>query len=52
MGWGALVEPKASQSINHSINKNKTSSSFFFSVGLPVANATDVLQPCGLLYYP
>jgi len=22
------------------------------SVGLPVANATDVLQPCGLLYYP
>jgi hypothetical protein len=25
---------------------------FFFSVGLPVANAQDVLQPCGLLYYP
>ena len=25
---------------------------FFFSVGLPVANAPDVLQPCGLLYYP
>ena len=23
-----------------------------FSVGLPVANAPDVLQPCGLLYYP
>jgi hypothetical protein len=22
------------------------------SVGLPVANAPDVLQPCGLLYYP
>jgi hypothetical protein len=22
----------------------------FFSVGLPVANAPDVLQPCGLLY--
>jgi len=22
------------------------------SVGLPVANALDVLQPCGLLYYP
>ena len=21
------------------------------SVGLPVANAPDVLQPCGLLYY-
>jgi len=32
-------------------------SSFFcdvllLSVGLPVANAPDVLQPCGLLYYP
>jgi hypothetical protein len=26
--------------------------SFFFSVGLPVANAPDVPQPCGLLYYP
>ena len=29
---------------------------FFFllllSVALPVANALDVLQPCGLLYYP
>jgi hypothetical protein len=25
---------------------------FFFSVGLPVANAPDVPQPCGLLYYP
>jgi hypothetical protein len=25
---------------------------FFFSVGLPVANAPDVLQPCGLLYNP
>ena len=24
----------------------------FLSVGLPVANAPDVLQPCGLLYYP
>jgi hypothetical protein len=24
----------------------------FFSVGLPVANAPDVPQPCGLLYYP
>jgi hypothetical protein len=24
----------------------------FFSVGLPVANAPDVLQPRGLLYYP
>ena len=22
------------------------------SVGLPVANAPDVLQPCGLLYHP
>ena len=22
------------------------------SVGLPVANTPDVLQPCGLLYYP
>jgi hypothetical protein len=22
------------------------------SIGLPVANAPDVLQPCGLLYYP
>ena len=22
------------------------------SAGLPVANAPDVLQPCGLLYYP
>jgi len=22
------------------------------SVGLPVVNAPDVLQPCGLLYYP
>ena len=22
------------------------------SVGLPVANAPDVLQPCGLFYYP
>jgi len=22
------------------------------SVGLPVAKAPDVLQPCGLLYYP
>jgi len=22
------------------------------SVGLPVANAPDVLQPCDLLYYP
>jgi hypothetical protein len=22
------------------------------AVGLPVANAPDVLQPCGLLYYP
>ena len=22
------------------------------SVGLPVFNAPDVLQPCGLLYYP
>ena len=25
---------------------------FLLSVGLPVANALDVLQPCGLLYYP
>jgi hypothetical protein len=25
---------------------------FFFSVWLPVANAPDVPQPCGLLYYP
>ena len=25
---------------------------FLLSVGLPVANAPDVLQPCGLLYYP
>jgi len=25
---------------------------FFFSVGLQVANAPDVLQPCDLLYYP
>ena len=25
---------------------------FFLSVGLPGANAPDVLQPCGLLYYP
>ena len=24
----------------------------FFSVGLLVANAPDVLQPCGLFYYP
>ena len=22
------------------------------SVGLPVANVPDVLQPCGLFYYP
>jgi hypothetical protein len=22
------------------------------SIGLPVANAPDVLHPCGLLYYP
>ena len=31
------------------------SDAFFFfllSEGLPVANAPDVLQPCGLLYYP
>ena len=26
--------------------------SLFFSVGLLVANAPDVLQSCGLLYYP
>ena len=26
--------------------------SLLLSVGLPVANAPDVLQPCGLLYYP
>ena len=25
---------------------------FLFSVGLPVANAPDVLQPCDLFYYP
>jgi len=25
---------------------------FLLSVGLLVANAPDVLQPCGLLYYP
>ena len=25
---------------------------FLLSVGLPVANAPDVLQPCGLFYYP
>ena len=29
-----------------------TGSSSSFSVGLPVANAPDVLQPFGLLYYP
>ena len=29
-----------------------TRSVLLFSVGLPVANAPDVLQPCGLLYYP
>ena len=28
------------------------SSLLLLSVGLPVANAPDVLQPCGLLYYP
>ena len=27
-------------------------SSLLLFVGLPVANAPDVLQPCGLLYYP
>ena len=29
-----------------------TSLFLLLSVGLPVANAPDVLQPCGLLYYP
>ena len=33
----------------HQRRRDSTSS---FSVGLPVANAPDVLQPCGLLYYP
>ena len=36
----------------HVVYKLSSSSSLLLSVALPVANAPDVLQPCGLLYYP
>ena len=32
--------------------KHKNIVLLLLSVGLPVANAPDVLQPCGLLYFP
>jgi phosphatidylserine synthase len=37
-------------SSSFSFSSSSSSSSSF--CGLPVANAPDVLQPCGLLYYP
>jgi hypothetical protein len=34
------------------VRAHYTSGLLFFFVGLPVANAPVVPQPCGLLYYP
>ena len=34
------------------VGKHEGSFFLLLSVGLPVANAPDVLQPCGLLYHP
>jgi hypothetical protein len=43
-----------SENVKWILNFSSTRSGFLLllSVGLPIANAPDVLQPCGLLYYP
>jgi len=44
-----IIQTDTEKILDIAVNRD---SFFFFSIGLPVANAPDVLQPCGLLYYP
>jgi hypothetical protein len=55
--WRVLTNKEMYASVKKStiteiISVNRLRSFFFFSAGLPVANAPDIPQPCALFYYP
>ena len=48
---GKLANGVGSQYSHTTSERSVSSILLLLSVGFPVANALDVLQPCGLLYY-